>query len=387
MPGKELGIGPEQPPTSLRHGALECACATASDLLHSHACRRVVECRRLKGHLVTIYSQHPNRGKVQVLATYRGPAGVVSSTVTSVDDAALAAPIVDALNRISACVTVPISVYDTRSGRFEHYPAEHLVALTDRNARVDLLNGAHSLWYEHVKFLLHQALTDLDDVTTVLPAPIRAAISAELEAEERGLREGLAEYSEGIEPPEAENRRTWDFRAPFVTFDGGLDGLGSDDRDRLNRLERDIATEQLGKGVADLRLLLEAYTRCANYEARLIVDDFLITDDPFDEGSEDLFLNIEAPMPNGAYGRDEWRIEIGQWVPDDPEDPEDEECSSAAGEIVLRCTRPAPPTIDEIVELLNRSGGRSEQLAAWAKTPVGETLTSTAFVVTHRYDD
>jgi hypothetical protein len=49
--------------------------------------------------------------------------------------------------------------------------------------------------------------------------------------------------------------------------------------------------------------------------------------------------------------------------------------------------RSAPPTGSEIVELLDRSGGRPEQLAAWAKTPVGELLAGTAFIVTERYDD
>ena len=72
---------------------------------------------------MTIYSQHPSRGKVQVLATYRGLGGIVSSTVTSVEDATLAAPIVDALNRISTCATVPVSVWDDRGGRFAHYPS------------------------------------------------------------------------------------------------------------------------------------------------------------------------------------------------------------------------------------------------------------------------
>src|SRR5689334_11957682 len=95
----------------MRHGALECAFATASSPFASCTCRHVPRwARRLKGIFVTIYSQHPNRGKVQILATFRGPAGVVSSTITSVEDAALARPIVDALNRISACATVPVSV-------------------------------------------------------------------------------------------------------------------------------------------------------------------------------------------------------------------------------------------------------------------------------------
>src|SRR5882762_10364699 len=81
-------------------------------------------------------------GKVQILATYRGTTGVVSSTVTSVGDIALAGPIVDALNRISACATVPVSVHDMRARRVTSYPADHFAALTDRSARPDLLSGA-----------------------------------------------------------------------------------------------------------------------------------------------------------------------------------------------------------------------------------------------------
>src|SRR5207244_3835195 len=104
---------------------------------------------------------------------------------------------------------------------------------------------------------------------------------------------------------------------------------------------------------------------------------FTITDDPFEPDSDRLFLNVEAPLPNGAYGRDEWGVEISRWVPDDPED---EDCSSATGEPVLRCVRSVPPAVPEIVELLDRSGGRPEQLAVWAMTPAGEALTGTAFV-------
>lgn len=333
---------------------------------------------------MTIYSQHSNRGKVQILATYRSRTDVISTTVTSVDDTALAAPIVDALNRISAYVTVPVSVWDERDGHFRRYPAGHLDALTDRSAREDLLDGAHSLWYEQVKVLLHVALTDLDDATTLIPAPVQKAIVAELETEARGLREALAEYSEGIQLPETEHRRDWDFEAPFVVFDRWTLGLNPDDRDRLNRLEQGITQDQLRQGAADLRLLLDASVQCANDGAQLIVDGFEITDDPIEPGPEQYFLNVVAPMPNGAYGRDGWGVEICRWVPDDPDDEED---GSARGEPVLSCARSAPPAVSEIVELLNRSGGRPEQLAIWANTAVGETLADTAFVVTERYDD
>jgi hypothetical protein len=330
---------------------------------------------------MTIYSQHPNRGKVQILATYRGPAGAVSSTITSVEDAALAAPIVDALNRISACATVPVSVWDRRDDRFASYPTAHLAALIDLDARADLLNGAHSLWYEQVKVLLYQALTDLDDATAALPPPVRTAVTAELEAEARGLREALTEYSEGVDLPEDDNRRYWERDAPFVAFNGGLEGLGAEDRARLDRVERGIGGDELGTAAADLRLLLDVHERCANHQSRLLVDDFAITDDPFEDDCDRYFLNVEAPMPNGQYGRDGWSVDICLWVPD----PDDD--SRASGEPVLVCARSAPPAADEIIELLNRSGGRQEQLAAWAKTAVGEALEGTSFVVTRRFDD
>jgi hypothetical protein len=57
------------------------------------------------------------------------------------------------------------------------------------------------------------------------------------------------------------------------------------------------------------------------------------------------------------------------------------------GESVLRCTHSTPPTAAEIVNLLNHSGGSQQQLPAWAKTPVGEALSRTTFVVTERYDN
>ncbi|WP_258907792.1 hypothetical protein [Actinokineospora sp. UTMC 2448] len=329
---------------------------------------------------MTIYSQHPNRGKIQILATYRGPNGVDSTTVTSVDNAALAAPIVEALNQISACATVPVSVHDTRDNRIRNYPSEHLNALTDRGARADLLVGAHSLWYEHVKVLLHEGLTDLDAALAEVPGPVRIAVTAELEAEARGLREALAEYSEGVEPPEAVNRRCWDFGAPFVAFGGGVDGLGTEDRGFLDRAEEGLTAQELGNAAADLRLLLDAYAQCGNSHALLMVSDFAISDDPADDERDNLFVDVLAPLL--AHDRQEWQIDLCRWVPDDP----DEEYGGATGEPVLRCARSTPPTAAEIAELLNRSGGDPEQLAAWAKTAVGEPLDGTVFVVTERYD-
>lgn len=66
-------------------------------------------------------------------------------------------------------------------------------------------------------------------------------------------------------------------------------------------------TSDVAKGVADLRLLVEAYPRCANNEAMITIDDFAIIDDPF-ESDDRFFLSVEAPMPNGAYSRACWRV-------------------------------------------------------------------------------
>ncbi|MEU4804061.1 hypothetical protein [Actinosynnema sp. NPDC023587] len=330
---------------------------------------------------MTVYSQHPSRGKMQVLATYRGPAGVVSSTVTSLDDTTLVAPIVDALNRISACATVPVSVHDARDGRAAYYPADHLAALTDPSVRRDLLTGAHSLWYEYVKALLHDSLLYLDESVEQVPEPVRLAISAELDAEARGLREALAGFSDGIDPPAAPNQRVWDFTAPFVSF-GDVDGLSGETRRRLDRAEQGVGAERVRTGAADLRLLLDAYTRSTNDGVRLLVEDFTITDDPFDEARESLFLSVDAPLPDGAHDRTDWQVVICRWVADDPED----EDSGATGEPVLVCRRPAHPSAAELAELLNLSGGSAERLAGWAATPVGEPLAGTSFVVTERPD-
>jgi hypothetical protein len=50
-----------------------------------------------------------------------------------------------------------------------------------------LLTGDHSLWYEYVKILLHQALCDLDEATAALPRPVQMAIAEELQTEGQDL--------------------------------------------------------------------------------------------------------------------------------------------------------------------------------------------------------
>jgi hypothetical protein len=327
---------------------------------------------------MTIYSQHPNRGKVQILATYQGSEGITSSTVTSLADATLAVPIVDALNRISALATVPVSIYDTRDRPTDHYPQTHLASLTDRTAHADLLNGAHSLWYEHVKLLLHQALADLDDAMAAVPAPVRTAIKAELETEASELRDALAEFSEAVPSPETDGRRYWDFWFPFVTFDGGMDDLSGRARESLDRHEKGITTEQREKAVADLRLLVTAYAQYLGEHAVLEPENFAIFDEPYD--SDRYFLTVNAPQPGDNDGA--WRVEIGHWEPDGPEDAE---CNSATGHTILSCARSAPPTASEIADLLNRSAEQPKQLTFWAETPVGATLAGTTFVVTERH--
>ncbi|MGW2490550.1 hypothetical protein ACWCV9_25530 [Streptomyces sp. NPDC001606] len=331
---------------------------------------------------MTVYSQHANRGKTQILATYRGPGGVESSTVTSLATSALAAPIVEALNRISALTTVPVSVHDLRDHGVAHYPTKHLAALTDRASRAALLSGAHSLWYEYACLELHQALADLDEALTEVPEPIRIAINAELETEARQLSEALAEYSEGTSVSETEHRRSWDFGRPFVTYDGGVDMLSREAREQLDRLEEGITPKEREEAIANLRVLVTACSRFPDMLGGLEEDDLAIFAEPYD--SDGYYLSVQAPEP-GDDGADSWHVEIGRWVPDDP-DEDYEECDSATGSAVVRCVLPTAPDADEIADLLKRIEVQPDLLAKWAGVPVGGVLEGTRFLVTECYD-
>lgn len=335
---------------------------------------------------MTIYSAHPNRGKTQILATYRGPAGIVSATVTSVDesprrlsdavaldcDPVDAALIVDALNRISACATVPVSVSDRRTNARSRYPALHLAALDDRSVRASLLEGEHSFWYEYVKVLLHEALADLDDAMRGLPAPIRTAITVELEQEASGLREALAQWDGRDDRWDTGRERRWRFGAPFVQFEGGLPGLGSEFRRRLDRDEQNITAEQFKRGVDAIRLLTLAVARTSSDNLELDIEQTRLTHNLVGARTTGYFLDVIAPMPDQSLDTS-WDVEIFHW-------------ENADGDPVLKCSRSAPPAVEELIELLDLSGGQTWQVAAWAKTAVGETLDGTTFVVTERHD-
>lgn len=228
--------------------------------------------------------------------------------------------------------------------------------------------------------LLHQALNDLDIAVAAVPKPVKTAISAELATEVRALRDELAEYSEAIEPPDYEKRRFWESDAPFTVSGDSVSGLSQEDRRTLDALERDLSQADLERAAADLRLLHDAYQKCSNEEARLLIEGFEISDDPYDEEEELYFLNVQAPMPDGKWDRTNWNIELCRWVSDGPDS------NSAKGEPLLDCGRAEPPSLAEIVGLLNASNGQTDVLADWAKTPVGEALAGTAFVVTKRYE-
>ncbi|MGK4579402.1 hypothetical protein [Kitasatospora sp. HPMI-4] len=329
---------------------------------------------------MTIYSQHANRGKTQILATYQGSAGVASSTVTSLNSPSLAAPIIDALNRVSALTTVPLSVWDGRDGGVNRYPRTHLAALTNRDSRDGLLNGAHSLWYEYTCRELHQALTDLDNALEAVPPPVLTAIEAELATEARELRDAWAEYSEGIPMPDTEGRREWEFGHPFVAYDGGMHVLSREVREQLDNLEKDISTKEREQAVADLRVLVTAYSQCSSEQATLDYAPLSIFTEPYD--SNGYYLSVLAPEP-GNEDAGSWEIEICRWEPDDPDD---EECSSATGEPLIRCELPTSPDVAQLVGLLDKVEQHPGLLAKWAESPVGATLDETDLVVTRGRD-
>lgn len=333
---------------------------------------------------MTLYSRYEYGGQVRILATYPGATGVESAEVTSVEDAGLAVPIVDALNRVSACAAVTLGDWDRRNRGLSKYPSEHLAALDDPRARPRLLEGAYGLWYEQVKVLLHLALHDLDAALAPVPEAVRDAVTAELATEAGELREAAAEFWGEGTGAEDVNRRHRPHEPPFIPHDGGQRGLRREDRDHLDDIERGVKESQLGESAGDLRLLRRAWALTTNKRAHLQINDFEIVDDPCEATPGRYFLDLQAPMPNGFYGREGWLVELNRWLPIEPTSPKME----VTGEtVVLACLRPEPPALEELIELLDRSGGNHDQLVAWTKTPVGEPLAGTSFVVTDRDDE
>ncbi|MFC6067105.1 hypothetical protein [Streptomyces ochraceiscleroticus] len=330
---------------------------------------------------MTIYSQHANRGKTQILATYQGPDGVVSKTVTSLGESHLAVPIVDALNRISAFATVPVSIHDRREQRVDYYPRKHLAALSDASARAELLSGAHSLWYEYVCLRLHQALADLDSALVALPDTVSRAIRSELEVEESELRAALDDFSGTFSESDPELERHWEFDHPFVRDDDGMDTLSDDTREQLDRREVGFTAEERKKAVADLRVLVTAHAQGGGTWAALDDPSYQLFAEPYD--SDGFYLTVQAPEPGDDDAS--WEIEIGRWEPDDP-DEEYGDHTSATGSPVIGCALPAAPSAGEIAYLLKSVDEKPLLLVEWAETPAGSVLAGTTMVVTKRYD-
>jgi hypothetical protein len=101
-------------------------------------------------------------------------------------------------------------------------------------------------------------------------------------------------------------------------------------------------------------------------------------------GTNRLFLNVEAPLPSGKFNRRTWAVSIDRWETDEVDF--DGQPAEEHGEPVIRCVHPTRPTVADVVDLLDRGAGE-EQLAAWARTTVGESLSDTAFVVTERFEN
>lgn len=334
---------------------------------------------------MTIYSQHSNRGKVQILATYQGPGGVMSSTVTSLGSADEAAPLVDALNRVSALAELPMSVYDRRGHQLRPYPSLHIEALVNKEVRDGLLTGVHSLWYEYVCFELHRALADLDDAVASVPDPVRIAVQAELDKEIELLRVAIAE-SDGTEPAPTEGvDRLWQFDTPMVRYNGGMDVLSDEVRENLDEYEEAVSEKERAIAVADLRVLATTYALCPKVEHLQFEAGYLnLLYDPYER--ERLFVTISAPEP-GTDGLTVWSIDVERWVPVDPSaqlgDLDEDYHGATTGQGVLRCALPARPLAESLADLLRRLDREPQLLPRIVKAAeVGSPLEGTEFVVT-----
>ena len=334
---------------------------------------------------MTIYSHHPHRGKVQILATFRGPSGLTSSTVTSVESVDLAEPIADALNRVSASATIPVSFWDTRHGPVDDFPTDHIAALTDPVARPHLLVGSHSLWYVMATWLLHSALTDLDAALEAAPPPVRTAIEAELETEATWLRSALAEEWEGAEPPARDDeRRIWQHEEPFVY--AAEYGLGDRDREYLDRHEASFTDAERQQAVDDLRLMLDVYKqRSPRADVALGLEGFDFFVEPIDGDplAEDRFyLEIGPLLSEDATGLGGWGISLGRWVTDEVD--EEGYPIGSTGATFLDAGFSEPPAPTEIAKLLEVT---HHQVASWATAVVGDGLDGTRLVVTERVEN
>ncbi|MEV6608768.1 hypothetical protein [Kutzneria sp. NPDC051319] len=140
---------------------------------------------------------------------------------------------------------------------------------------------------------------------------MRTAINAELEVEAHGLRDEPAEYVENIEPQKPEKRRLWNFRSPLVGLNGVEFELSQVSRNTLNGVELGLDHVEIAQSAANLRLLLAAQLPCAGNWVELLADGIEISEDPHDEDEDRYYLNVQAPMPRGKWGRN--KLERRAW--------------------------------------------------------------------------
>jgi len=320
---------------------------------------------------MTIYSQHASRGKIQILATYRGPGGVMSSTVTSLG---------------SALATVPLSVFDLRGRKVQSYPTGHVRALTEPATRSALLAGVHSLWYAYVCFELRQALADLEDALAPVPEPVRIAVQAEVEKEARLLSLAAPDDEEPRSDAEEGGERVWSLGEPFVLYEGGMDVLSAEVREKLNEFEVFATDEERVEAVADLRVVLAAEAQCSDLHVHVEPGYLDLSYDPFRK--DRLFVTVSVPRPGEDDDVDgAWWIDISQWVPDDP-DEDEEDFGSATGYSKVRCELPARPSVQAIVDLVRRLDTEPHLLGHIVEAAtVGSPLGGTPFVVTALGED
>jgi hypothetical protein len=330
---------------------------------------------------MAIYSQHPNRGKTQILAAFDSPSGWTSVTVTSVEDASAASRVVDALNRLSACATVPISIWDTRFGPVGQFPTGHLDAICDKERHHELLTGSHSLWYEYVMLLLHEAITDLDASLAKLPDPVQTAVREEVAAEVSALRTELARYDGTVEA--GPSGRGWAFGLPSVAFGGGLQELEHGTRREMDRAEAELPDGGL-EAAADALRLLFAVDRAAHPDVMFEPGYLDLMDDPEGAmGPDRYYVAVGADVPDGSDAA-RWAVRVSRWDID-LDAPENAD-ATATGDTLLVCDLDGPPAVDELVGLFSLSRNNVSMIASWAQTAIGEPLHGTAFVVTQRFD-
>lgn len=94
------------------------------------------------------------------------------------------------------------------------------------------------------------------------------------------------------------------------------------DQQVLDDFGSSATSAEFRSAVDDLRRLFDVHSQCTEPGTRLLLNRFEVSMDPLDVDLTDrrLYLNVEALLPGGKFGRHGWRISLDRWITDEADD-------------------------------------------------------------------